>query len=234
MGRPAHYSLEITARCERILMNLMPIVRKGFPGDDRHGGSLTTTFLLAVSTPAIVMPVERIFKPAHGNFGLGDDRKLNKGLSAEVRRVLGGKMKFAGAPFFTGDWSYLPDQKLFNLADNWPTDVLMALGEPKAANAAGDAQAQMIITHIRNALAHGNITYLDKDGGATDGPAAMYGFASAKYEKQQNGRSKVVGLHALRVNEDGFFKFIVAWADWIEKAGVAERLNNDRVLEAAE
>jgi hypothetical protein len=43
----------------------------------------------------------------------------------EVIRVLSGKLEFADAPFFTrGDWSHLPDQDVFNIADNWPIDVL--------------------------------------------------------------------------------------------------------------
>lgn len=234
MGRPVHYSLDIVARCQSLLTHLMPFVMKGLPDDARFDGSLTTTFLLALSTPIIVLPVERIFNPSQGNVGLGDDSDLNKDLSAEVKKVLGGNSKFGDAPFFTkGDWSYLPDQNLFNIANNWPIDVLKGLGSDNAVEAARSAGASTIIRHLRNALAHGNITYLDKNGGVTEGAAAMYGFASAKIDRQQKCNPKIVGLHTLRVSEGGFGRFVTAWAAWIEKAGVAEQLNNKRVLDAA-
>jgi hypothetical protein len=53
-------------------------------------------------------------------------------------------------------------------------------------------------------------------------------------KRQANGYNKVVGLHAWRISEDGFLRFIRSWAEWIEKAGVTEHLNNDRALDAAE
>jgi hypothetical protein len=212
----------------------MPVVRSGLPDDSRFDGTLTTTFLLALSTPVIVLPVERILKPGQGNVGLGDDRRLHKGLGEEVKRVLGDKAKFAAAPFFAeGQWSYLPDQKPFNVADNWPIEVLKGLAGEAAMEAAGAASAATMITHIRNALAHGNVTYLDKHGGLTEGEAAMYGFASAKTERQANGFAKIVGIHAWRIGEAGFVEFLERWAAWIAEAGIAERLNNERSLEAA-
>lgn len=229
MSRPAHYSRDIVARCRSLLKHLMPAARNGLPDDKCFGGPLTTTLLLALSTPVVVLPVERIFKPSQGNVGLGDDSELAKGLTKEVKRVISHKMKFADAPFYVkGDWSYLPDQRLFNFADNWPIDVLKELG----SEAAGAVSAATMISHIRNALAHGNVTYLDTKGGVTDGAAAMYGLASAKMERQENCHSKAVGLHIWRVSEDGFLRFVDAWAAWIERAGLTEQLNEERSLEA--
>jgi len=59
MGRPEHYSLDLVTRCRSLLEHLMPYVRKGLPGDEKFGGSLSTTFLLAMANPIIALPVER-------------------------------------------------------------------------------------------------------------------------------------------------------------------------------
>ena len=45
----------------------MPHVQKGLPDEKKFGGSLTTTFLLAMANPMIALPVERICKPENGN-----------------------------------------------------------------------------------------------------------------------------------------------------------------------
>jgi hypothetical protein len=100
MARPAHYSRDIVARCQSLVKHMAPTVGKGLPDDKSFGGTLTTTLLLALSTPMVVLPVERIFKPSQCNTGLGDDSGLHKGLSDEVKRVLGGKTKLADTPFF--------------------------------------------------------------------------------------------------------------------------------------
>jgi hypothetical protein len=235
MARPAHYSRDIVARCQSLLKHLAPTVGKGLPEDKRFGGTLTTTLLLALSTPMVVLPVERIFKPSQGNTGLGDDSALHEGLGKEAKRVLGGKTRFADTPFFhKGDWSYLPDQTAFNVAQNWPPAILKGLAEPKAMEAAANAPASKMIGHLRNALAHGNVTYLDSKGDASDRPAAMYGFASARMDYPKCAPPQITGLHAWRVSEEGFRRFLDAWAAWIEKAGVAQWLNEASALTAPE
>jgi hypothetical protein len=55
---------------------------------------------------------------------------------------------------------------------------LEALATDEAFVRAKDTRASVILPVLRNALAHGGIAYLDKDGLATDRPAAMYAFVS--------------------------------------------------------
>jgi hypothetical protein len=100
--------------------------------------------------------------------------------------------------------------------------------------AAANAPANKMIGHLRNALAHGNITYLDSKGDASDRPAAMYGFASARMGHPKCAPPQITGLHAWRVGAEGFRRFLDSWAAWIEKAGVVERLNEESALTAAE
>lgn len=60
MTAPNHYSRDIAARCQTLIDQLLPIVEHGLPDDHRFGGPLRTTFLLAMATPMIVLPIERI------------------------------------------------------------------------------------------------------------------------------------------------------------------------------
>lgn len=206
----------------------MPVIRKGLPDDAKFDGALTTTFLLSMSTPIIVLPVERIYKPAPNKAVIADDSALSKGLSHEVKRVLDGKLKIGEAPFFRkGDWSFVSDRPLFNIAGAWPDELLNALGEEAAYRAATNASAKTMMLHIRNALAHGGIAYLDKDGRHGNGPAAMLGLVSAKMVD-----NKIVGLHAARISEEGFAAFVMGWAAWIAGAGVADALGKERDLAA--
>src|SRR5579883_3143229 len=87
---PEHYSRDIALRCQSLIRELRPVVKGGLADDRRFGGPLETTFLLALATPMIVLPIERIFKPAEpGAAPAGDDRKLDPALAEEMADVLG-------------------------------------------------------------------------------------------------------------------------------------------------
>lgn len=122
MGRPAHYSLDIVIRCRGLLEHLMPHVQNGLPEDEKFGGSLSTTFLLAMANPMIALPVERIFKPHDGKDVVADDRVLNAGFADEVNKVFDGKTKFKECPFGAqADWRLLRNVEPFNIAE-WVHD----------------------------------------------------------------------------------------------------------------
>lgn len=71
---PYHYSREIVKRCKALICALRPAIKQGLPIEDAPGEPLDTTFLLAMATPMIVLPVERIFKPATPAAFAADDR----------------------------------------------------------------------------------------------------------------------------------------------------------------
>jgi hypothetical protein len=230
MGRPLHYSLDIVTRCRSLLQHLMPHVQKGLPDDKRFGGSLTTTFLLAMANPMIALPVERIFKPDEGRDVVADDRALNAGLSDEVNSVFDGKTKFKECPFFAQtDWRLVRNVKPFNIAD-WGNDgVFETLAGGAGKNAAAGETAKFMMIHLRNAIAHGGIIYLDKDGRLNEKTAVMLGFVSAKINWKTH---KVEGLHISRVSEPDFHKFLIAWSDWIEKSGVRAKIDSSTAIAA--
>jgi hypothetical protein len=123
---PEHYSRDIAQRCVSLMRHLRPVVQQGLPDDAQFRGPLSTTFLLALATPMIVLPIERIFKPAELEATqAADDREIDPVLSRDVHEVLGLGRTFGMAPFVVpGRWSYVPGYHPFNVATTWSRDLL--------------------------------------------------------------------------------------------------------------
>jgi len=213
---PQHYSREIVQRCHSLIRHLRPAIENGLPGDAQFGGTLETTFLLAMATPMIVLPIERILVPEYNSSQVGNDRNLDPSLAEAVSSVLGGECTFSKAPFgAAGQWSYVPAYApVFNLADGCPHELLQALNTPEALARANDAPAADILHVLRNALAHGGVAYLDKDGMTTEHAADVLAFIST----QRDDRRRVIGLNVLGVSQSDFYGFLTAWTAWLSPA----------------
>ena len=225
---PEHYSRDIATRCQSLIRHLGPQVEAGLPDDAQFGGPLRTTFLLAMATPMVILPIERIFKPSTGATTAGDDTDLDEQLAGLMADALGPGKTFGEAPFAkTSCWSYVHGHTPFNIAGNWPPELLQALAAPEAVENARIACARRILRDLRNALAHGGVAYLDEDGQNTGGPAAMLAFAATKMD-----RGRAVGLNVLRVREEHFRAFLTAWTDWLGESCVVTALNSQSRLAA--
>lgn len=229
MGRPSHYSIDIVARCRSLLEHLAPVVAKGLPDDKRFEGPLTTTFLLSMATPMIGLPIERVFKPGQNGDIVADDTALNSGLTDEIKRVFDDKTTFGATFPEATDWRLIRAVPPFNIAQWEGANHFEALSSEFAQKAARDASARFMLNHLRNALAHGGIVYLDANGRQNDRRADMLGFVSAKKDYKTQ---KITGLHISRVSEVDFHAFLLAWADWISKSGMGEVLAADPLLAA--
>jgi len=228
MGIPQHYSREVPQRCDALIEELLPIVEAGLEADAAFGGPLKTTFLLALATPMIVLPVERVFKRvAFNDSGVADDREIDEALDQGVQAVLDQDQAFGDAPFGFGRWTYAEMVEPFNVGQHWPEKVLRKLGGDDARVAAQRTPAWRILQDLRNALAHGGVAYLDANGQASFGAAEMLGFAGAVMKGH-----KVVGLNVLRVHKDDFRSFLSAWATWLREVGVADALGEKPPLAA--
>lgn len=214
---PEHYARDIVERCDSLIESLLPVV---IDDSDRFGGPLGTTFLIAMSTPMILLPLERILNPADRD-AVADDRCVDEALGLAVTDALSATARFGDAPFArAGAWSYVPGHAPFNLAKGMPHGLVDDLSGVPAAEAAMDASAVRILTDLRNALAHGGIAYLDERGHQTDSQAAMLAFAGAVMRK-----GRITGVDVLRVRERDYREFLAAWASWLRQAGVAAALN---------
>ena len=247
MGQPNHYSQELTERCQFLIERLLPIVRHGLKGDETFRGPVTTTFLSAMATPMIVLPVERLFKAESLDNPAGHDAELDETLTKEVRRTLG--LRFDKTPFGKlGGWSFLQVRTPFSISGDWPPEILLNLNSPSALDSAAASPASRILCNLRNALAHGGVVYLDEYAQHSERPAAIFAFVSSlkKAETVCDGKShgegkgncdgksinRLVGWNILRVHETVFIDFLATWSDWLAKSHVSKILGK-RVSVAA-
>ncbi len=229
MSAPDHYSRDIAVRCQNLIQHLLPMINDGLPDDERFAGPLRTTFLLAMATPMIVLPIERLFKPGNPNAAqAGDDTELDPALANEVADILGETRTFGEAPFAANmSWRYVQGCPPFNVAADWPHELLDRLDTPEAIDAARKAPASRILLNLRNALAHGGVAYLDENGRNTRGRAAMFAFAATQTRNRQ-----IAGLNILRIHEDEFGAFLAAWTQWLARTPVPNVLSHQSAVAA--
>lgn len=220
MGRPTKYSVELPARCQALIDRYGQQIVVDADPNDGFEGPLLTTFLLAMATPMVVLPLERIFRPAvWGDPGVADDLALDERLGDRVKQVLGGQRAFGEAPFYReGVWAYLPECPRFEVGQDWPAERLADLASRGARTDAQSTPASEILSVIRNGLAHGGVTYLDSDGRQEQRPTEMLAFASF-FSRRDKTR-----LRLLRIGVTDFQDFLGRWADWLMDSGATEAL----------
>jgi hypothetical protein len=227
MGVPAHFSLELPRRCMKLIEELLPTVGAVFADDDRRDlGGLTSTFLISMAGPIVVLPIERIerHQQKKDREGYADDRRLNPALSRSLKDVLGGG-KFRRARFFVpGHWSFAERVADFNIADGLPDDVSGALASKEAFDRAAGLETSKWSSCLRNALAHGGIVYLNEDGRSAydGGPVKMFCFVSGKYAERTDETPEAI--NCLRIREEHFLEFLRRWVAWLETSSLLNEI----------
>lgn len=228
MGNPQHFGLELPQRCLRLIDAMWPHVQQVTMPGEEDLGPLTSTFLLAMASPVINLPIERIERQIdkHGE-GYASDLHLSARLATEVDQVLR-KSRFNQAPFFKPKaWSFLklePEQA-FNLAEGMPELVAVKLGEEAAFARAAIMQTSEWLSCLRNALAHGGIAFLNERGFHGHGePVKMYAFASGMFEHRSDKKPKLIGMRVLRIQEVDFREFLTSWVEWLRYSGLARAI----------
>lgn len=138
MGNPQNFSIDVPRRCHILLEQLWSSV------SNKAGGRslpLNASFLLAISTPMVNLPIERIWKPQKGrDVGHLNDGVLDASLAKAVKAGIG-QSAVAQAPFYkAGAWRYhylakgaaLPDLSKQGL----PAGIQQALAADGALKAA--------------------------------------------------------------------------------------------------
>lgn len=228
MGTPSHFSLEVPKRAHQLLRDLYE--QLGDSEDARL--PLKATFLLSVSMPIIILPIERILKYktklAEGHM---NDAILNAKLTKAVNQSIDLDAKASEAQFFVGSWQYANLEKGLafpNLAAaGLPVDVAQKLDSPDAVENARNLSTSLFCSILRNALAHGGVLYLDQDGRSHSG-APVRRFAFVSTDKPNNPTK----LHFLRIKMADYRSFLQHWVDWLNAAAIQEFLAEDLGLEA--
>lgn len=236
MGIPTHYSQDLPDRCLQLIRSLWPAVQEVRAEGQEHLGPLTTTFLLAMANPILVLPIERIERHRGKEIGgYVNDRPLDRGLAEEVDRVLGSG-PLNGCPFFVPrHWRYssIPF-KHQNFALEFPWALKEQLDQDAALDAAAQLPASKWASCLRNALSHGGVSYLDAYGLANHGgETEMLAFVCAKYPKYPKGHllqgrrdssQPPEALEVLRIAEADFGTFLTLWVRWLKESGFSRAL----------
>jgi hypothetical protein len=180
MGNPTHFSLEVPKRAHQLLHDLY----EQLSDSERTKLPLKATFLLSVSMPIVILPIERILKykrkPSEIHM---NDAVLNPQLADAVDRAIDLQGQVHLAKFFIGPWQYASLEKgsgFPNLAvEGLPEDIATQLDSPDAMEDARNLSANRFCKILRNALAHGGVLYLDEHGRSrSDAPVHRFAFVS--------------------------------------------------------
>ena len=85
MSNPRNSSLDLPNRCLDLLDELWDVVANDQHLGARHGGPLSTTFLLSLAAPIVVLPTERILKQHPLAEGSVDDWHVDRDLADRIR-----------------------------------------------------------------------------------------------------------------------------------------------------
>jgi hypothetical protein len=228
MGNPTHFSLEVPKRAHQLLRDLY----ERLSDSEEAKLPLKATFLLSISMPIIVLPLERILKykrnPAEVHM---NDVVLNPKLADAVDRAIDLQGQVHQADFFGGSWQYASLAKgsgFPNLAiHGLPEAIATELDSPDAVEHARNLTANCFCKILRNALAHGGVLYLDEHGRSCSGaPVRRFAFVST------NAPYRPTKLHFLRITMADYRTFLQRWVDWLNIEAIEQVLADDLDLEA--
>lgn len=225
LGIPQQYSVQLPQRCLRLIETLLPTARDvRMPGEE-DAGPLVTTFILAMSTPVLTLPIERVERHHGANAeGYVDDRHLSPAVAEAVAANLGGSPLRKSKFFQHNMWRFaaLPYREGLNFARHFPRDLVEALESASALEAAARMPASKWASCLRNALAHGGVVYLDAEGRQSHGqPTEHLAFVSGKPTED---RSSFEEIRVLRISRDDYIGFVQHWVGWLEQSGLSFEL----------
>lgn len=209
---PARFVVEYPERCRELLEVLEPIARQR---------ELLGSFSLLVAAAMFTIPYERL-KAKHPL--AREDRE--QPFYEALRRVEG--QKFLKAEFWTAptadEWRFSRIMTRPGSTYGWKDEDGVHPMRPDARNTIAKRTANDVLRVIRNALAHGNIIYLDENGQEQHGARLRYLAFLSRYEETDGQRAASETYRLVTSTEDGFVVFVKAWASWLESLPPDDRL----------
>lgn len=206
---PKHFALEVADRCDILIDQCWQTVASPPVLHDPRG-PMTTTLLLALAMPMIIIPYERLLKRT------SSEDKIRLGLSPnDVRARLDVPTHEIAAFAGSGWYHYISTQPLTGL-----TDVEAVVRDGLDGQFGNTARARALDTHflhlitgLRHALAHGTVAYLDANCRVTDQQVEIVAFPAEK--RRQDGSFVKTNIYAIR--EANFRTFLGNWAQWLRE-----------------
>lgn len=202
MSIPRRFAIEYPERALRLIETL-----------EEQSGDLMGSFSLLAAGAVLTMPYERM-KKGHFLNPVGRDADLR--LAIRTLR----KTPFISAPFWRRPinpeaWRMTRIVSSFRAGERWRDETGRHPLAPKAPNTIGEKKAEDVLRVLRNALAHGNIIYLDQDGVEKPGATLRYlGFLS-RYEESEIKREESETYRLIAVAPHHFLEFVKDWATWV-------------------
>lgn len=202
---PERFVTEYPERCMQLFKLMEPIAEHE---------QLIGSFSLIVATSIFLIPYERM-KARHF---LHDPIRETK-IDIEIKRVE--RQKFLQGEFWDSPpnhgWRFSRIMSHVNYTDDWRDQDKIHPMDPRARNKIGQKTVNDVLRVIRNALAHGNVVYLDERGFETRGAKLVYlGFLS-RYEEQEGQRSQAETYRLVVTTEHNFLHFVKSWASWLSR-----------------
>jgi hypothetical protein len=212
MGVPDRFAIEYPRRALELI---------GMLEAQARALNLLGSFGLLAASAILTIPFERM---RSNHFLNNDDRDadLVKNLKALE------KVAFLEAPF----WRSEPDEggwrqsRIVNAVDDVRGWLDQDGRDPRSAdaNTMPIRKANEVLRVLRNALAHGNIIYLDENGQEIAGNQVAYVAFLSRYEETVEQRAQSETYRLVITTEEAFLEFIKSWAAWIGGFDLDQRL----------
>lgn len=201
---PRRFVVEYPQRCLRLLEATEPFARQE---------KLVGSFALLVASALFTIPYERL-NVKHPLSASTSSTELYDALRIVQRK------KFLEADFWNGmrpgDWRFSRIMTTPEVTSDWKDEKGMHPMHNDADNTIGRRDADAVLRVIRNALAHGNVVYLDKDGLETVGATVQYLAFLSRYEETPEQRAKSETYRIVATSEEVFLTFVKCWATWLD------------------
>lgn len=185
------------------------------------------SFGLLTAAAVLTIPYERM-RASHFLHRAGTDRDL----AAALRQLQ--KDRFLRAAFWRGEepgrwWQSRILSAVENI-DSWRDEDGRHPLSAEAVNRIDGRRrsADEVIRVLRNALAHGNVIYLDEDFRETAGRRMAYMAFLSRYEETREQQQEARTYRLVVTADDEFLRFVKLWATWV--GGLAD---DGAVAEAA-
>lgn len=204
MGVPSRFAIEYPQRALELIELFESAARKR---------DLVGSFGLLAAAAVLTIPYERM-KSSH----FLHDEQQDHDLATHIKRLE--KDKFLAAPFWQqhepGAWRQSRIMATVDQVDKWQDED----GRPSlsaAANTMPRRKAEEVLRVLRNALAHGNIIYLNRNDLEIAGDRMVSMAFLSRYEETKEDREQATTYRVVVTSEDEFLRFIKSWARWVSR-----------------
>jgi hypothetical protein len=173
---------------------------------------LLGSFALLAASAIFTIPYERV-KAHHILARPAEDVPLYQALKVlEGRPFLSSELWRDANP---GEWNYLRVQPSSEHAwMNFPsvTPISEVLDDTMSERSTGE-----VLRVIRNALAHGNVIYLNKERREVAGQRAYYLAFLSHYRETREEQERDRTFRMVITSEEDFLRFVKGWARWLQQ-----------------